>query len=88
MARTQLAAELEDYEISQPDTGQVCFLRTGESNGAVLSEPPSHVDRIFVNVVPGTEAELRKLTTKYGMKYPRSLSYGALQSFASEQNSA
>lgn len=56
--------------------GEAAFFRIGEEEGAVHSEPPCHVDRVFVNVVPGTEQNLRKLMSRYGMEFPRAWSLG------------
>lgn len=52
----------------------VAFFRIGQKNGAVHSEPcMSGGDRIFVNVVPGKEDELKNLISKWGMNtFPRS----------------
>jgi hypothetical protein len=36
----------------------------------------SHGDRIFVNVVPGHEADLKCLMAKWGMEYPRAWCVG------------
>lgn len=40
------------------------------------SEPRSNGDRIFVNVVPGLEEDLRCLMSKWGMEYPRAWCVG------------
>lgn len=69
--RTELATAFGEYEIVQAGQGECAFFRVGEKDGAVHSEPRSHGDRIFVNVVPGTEEDLRCLMGKWGMEYPR-----------------
>lgn len=62
--------------IIQARTGECVFFRVGEDEGAVHSEPMSHGDRIFVNVVPGCEEDLRCLMGKWGMEYPRAWCVG------------
>ena len=52
------------------------FFRVGEKEGAVHSEPRSHGDRIFVNVVPGKEVDLKCLMTKWGIEFPRAWCVG------------
>ncbi|KAJ5737550.1 uncharacterized protein N7483_002675 [Penicillium malachiteum] len=74
--RTKLAAELSGYKVIQAQMGECVFLRVGQDEGAVHSEPPSHGDRIFVNVVPGTEADLKSLMARWGMEYPRAWCVG------------
>ncbi|KAJ6007629.1 hypothetical protein N7540_011605 [Penicillium herquei] len=74
--RTKLAAELSGYGFIQAQMGECVFLRVGEEEGAVHSEPSSHGDRIFVNVVPGTEADLKSLMARWGMEYPRAWCVG------------
>lgn len=74
--RTKLAAEFGRYEIVQACQGECVFFRVGEDEGAVHSEPVSHGDRIFVNLVPGAEGDLRRLMGKWGMEYPRAWCVG------------
>ena len=74
--RTRLAAELENHDIVQAQQGECVFFRVGENDGAVHSEPMSHGDRIFVNIVPGHEEDLRSLMAKWGMEYPRAWCVG------------
>lgn len=74
--RAKLAVEFGRYEIVQARPGECVFFRVGEDEGAVHSEPVSHGDRIFVNVVPGTESDLRRLMSKWGMEYPRAWCVG------------
>ncbi|QQK43133.1 O-methyltransferase, family 3 [Penicillium digitatum] len=69
--RARLAVELSGHGIVQASAGECVFFRVGEKEGAVHSEPRSHGDRVFVNVVPGHEADLRALMMKWGMEYPR-----------------
>lgn len=74
--RATLAAELGQCEIVQARPGACVFFRVGEDEGAVHSEPVSHGDRIFVNVVPGRERDLRRLMGNWGMEYPRAWCVG------------
>jgi hypothetical protein len=74
--RARLAAELGQHGIVQAQSGECVFFRVGEDEGAVHSEPSSHGDRIFVNVVPGHEVDLRSLMAKWGMEYPRAWCVG------------
>ncbi|KAJ5104779.1 hypothetical protein NUU61_002126 [Penicillium alfredii] len=69
--RARLAAELGQQSIVQAQPGQCVFFRVGEDEGAVHSEPRSHGDRIFVNVVPGHEGDLRAQMARWGMEFPR-----------------
>lgn len=73
--RARLAVELGGHGIVQASAGECVFFRVGEE-GAVHSEPRSHGDRVFVNVVPGHEADLRALMAKWGMEYPRAWCVG------------
>jgi hypothetical protein len=75
--RQRLADNLGDHKVMQATTGDCCFFRIGEEHGAVHSEPPQGYDRVFVNIVPGTDVELRELMSKWGMTtFPRSWSIG------------
>ncbi|KAJ5482577.1 hypothetical protein N7475_001389 [Penicillium sp. IBT 31633x] len=74
--RAKLAMELGSHGIVQAAPRNCVFFRVGEDKGAVHSEPPSHGDRIFVNVVPGHEADLKALMAKWGMEYPRAWCVG------------
>ncbi|KAJ5702496.1 hypothetical protein N7488_010044 [Penicillium malachiteum] len=74
--RTKLAAELSGYKVTQAQMGEGVFFRVGEDEGAMHSDPSSHGDRIFVNVVPGTEADLKSLMARWGMEYPRAWCVG------------
>ncbi|KXG50065.1 uncharacterized protein PGRI_060320 [Penicillium griseofulvum] len=74
--RAQLAVELGGHGVVQASAGECVFFRVGEDEGAVHSEPRSHGDRVFVNVVPGHEADLRALMAKWGMEYPRAWCVG------------
>lgn len=74
--RTRLAVELGHHGIVQARSGESVFFRVGEDEGAVHSEPRSHGDRIFVNVVPGHEGDLESLMAKWGMEYPRAWCVG------------
>ncbi|KXJ96456.1 hypothetical protein Micbo1qcDRAFT_977 [Microdochium bolleyi] len=72
--RIRLATDMAELGWCQAaGPGECVFFRLGPDCGAVHSEPPqAEDDRVFVNVVPGTEAELRGLMTKWGMEFPRS----------------
>jgi hypothetical protein len=74
--RTRLVAELDSYGVVQAQPGEYVFFRVGDEVGAVHSEPMSNGDRIFVNVVPGNEADLKSLMAKWGMEYPRAWCVG------------
>jgi hypothetical protein len=70
--RETMDLQLRHMPRSRPRVGQPVFLRVGHERGAVHSEPDlSGGDRVFVNVVPGTEEELRGLMAKWGMEFPR-----------------
>ena len=74
--RKRLAETLAGYKVVQPNVGECSYFRVGDDHGAMHSEPPIPGDRVFVNVVPGNEAELRKLMGKWGMSFPRAWSLG------------
>ncbi|KAF3037731.1 hypothetical protein E8E11_005637 [Didymella keratinophila] len=74
--RSTLSDLFADELVVQADLGEVTFFRTGEAQGAVHSEPRCDADRVFVNVVPGTEEELRALMGRFGMGFPRAWSLG------------
>ncbi|KAJ5573580.1 uncharacterized protein N7459_008007 [Penicillium hispanicum] len=74
--RAKLAAALGRHGTVQARAGECVFFRVGEDEGAVHSEPMSHGDRIFVNVVPGHEADLKSLMARWGMEYPRAWCVG------------
>ncbi|KAH7071171.1 hypothetical protein BKA63DRAFT_568320 [Paraphoma chrysanthemicola] len=69
--RTSLARSLRNHATTTPAPNEIAFFRLGPHHGGVHSEPKCDVDRIFVNVVPGTEGELRALLGKWGMGWPR-----------------
>ncbi|KAI6093033.1 hypothetical protein F4821DRAFT_114929 [Hypoxylon rubiginosum] len=71
--RERLSAELAPLGRVQASPGQCAFFRIGQERGAVHSEPcMGEGDRVFVNVVPGTEKELEGLVRRWGMGFPRS----------------
>lgn len=75
--RATLATQLgRDGAIVQAALGQCVFFRVGEEEGAVHSEPVSHSDRVFVNVVPGSERDLAALMGRWGMEFPRAWCVG------------
>ncbi|KAA8648523.1 hypothetical protein EYZ11_008819 [Aspergillus tanneri] len=70
--RMRLAHQLKGYDTVQTQPGECVFFRVGSDDGAIHSEPRmDRDDRIFVNVVPGTEEELRTLLQRWGMEFPR-----------------
>ena len=69
--RATLARKLASEQVVQSDNGQFAFFRVGDDAGAIHSEPPIPCDRVFVNVVPGEEEDLKKFMSKWGMDYPR-----------------
>ncbi len=79
--RCCLASRLSPKSISSPSFGEMCFFRIGKTEGAVHSEPKCDVDRVFVNVVPGTEDELSSLMARWGMTFPRSWCFGVPVNF-------
>ncbi|KAH6615869.1 hypothetical protein B0J18DRAFT_459814 [Chaetomium sp. MPI-SDFR-AT-0129] len=83
VVREVVGKELEGREVVQVGNGEMVFFRLGGREGAVHSEPRmdgkgdgNGGDRVFVNVVPGTEEELRGLMGRWGMEFPRSWSLG------------
>jgi len=76
VVRLRLAEKFQEDRMVQAAAGECAFFRVGDESGAMHSEPPSHGDRVFVNVVPGTEVELRGLARRWGMEFPRSWSIG------------
>lgn len=70
--RETMARRLRATPVARPGAAQLVFLRVGHESGAVHSEPDLRGgDRVFVNVVPGGEAELRGLMARWGMGFPR-----------------
>lgn len=76
VVREEVAVGLGGREVVQPGRGEMVFFRVGGREGAVHSEPRVGCERVFVNVVPGTEGELRGLMGRWGMEFPRSWSLG------------
>jgi hypothetical protein len=74
--RQTLARALCDEQVMRPAQGEVAFFRIGDEEGAVHSEPRCDVDRVFVNVTPGTEADLRALMARLEMGFPRAWCFG------------
>lgn len=74
--RETLADCLASEPMESPAHGEVAFFRVGDDEGAVHSEPPCTEDRIFINVVPGTEEELKGLMRRWGMEFPRAWCLG------------
>ena len=67
--RKILADMFVEWEIAQPSIGEMAFFRGGSVKAAVHSEPRSVGDRIFVSVLPGTEAELKDLAKSWGKSW-------------------
>jgi hypothetical protein len=74
--RSSLATSLSSHTAISLAPNQVAFFRLGDQEGAVHSEPKCDTDRIFVNVVPGEEGELRDLLGRWGMEFPRAWCFG------------
>ncbi|KAJ5087735.1 hypothetical protein N7456_011351 [Penicillium angulare] len=76
--RERLVSELSGHKTVQAQKGECAFFRVGEETGAMHSEPvwEGDGDRIFVNVVPGDERDLKVLMAKWGMEYPRAWCVG------------
>ena len=74
--RSTLSRVFADEQVVQAGEGEVVVFRTGAARGAVHSEPRCDGHRVFVNVVPGTERELRALMGRFGMGFPRAWSLG------------
>lgn len=71
--RDDLATNLVGLGAVQATAGQCVVFRIGADKGAMHSEPKmSEGGRIFVNIIPGSEEELSRLATKWGMEFPRS----------------
>jgi hypothetical protein len=69
--RARLHDTLEQCGYIQSANHEFAIFRTGKK-GAIHSEPDmSNTDRVFVNLIPGTEDELQKVMSKSGMPFPR-----------------
>jgi hypothetical protein len=67
-----LVEKLAGCKTIAPEANELAVFRVGEDEGAVHSEPKCDSDRVFVNIVPGTEEELKKLMQAWGMsEWPR-----------------
>ncbi|KND88874.1 hypothetical protein TOPH_06499 [Tolypocladium ophioglossoides CBS 100239] len=74
VVREKLATALAQSGIETAMPGECTLFRIGRDSGAVHSEPSmsgNQHGRIFVNVVPGTKEELRRLMERWGMEFPR-----------------
>ncbi|KAF5578522.1 hypothetical protein FPANT_9956 [Fusarium pseudoanthophilum] len=72
--RNELATVLEPFGAEAAEIGECSVFKVGREFGAVHSEPcmsEGDSGRVFINVVPGTEDELRVLMRKWGMEFPR-----------------
>ncbi|KAK3901300.1 hypothetical protein C8A05DRAFT_16500 [Staphylotrichum tortipilum] len=75
--RAVVAKGLEGREVVHAGAhGEMVFFRGGGGGGGGHAEGRIGGDRVFVNVVPGTEEELRGLMARWGMEFPRSWSFG------------
>ncbi|KAF3914759.1 hypothetical protein ABW20_dc0100373 [Dactylellina cionopaga] len=76
--RQKLAERLKSANVVQSRNGECCFFKVGAGEGAVHSEPPmGGGQRVFVNVVPGKEEELREVMVRWGMEeFPRAWCLG------------
>ncbi|KAF3923509.1 hypothetical protein ABW21_db0209199 [Orbilia brochopaga] len=72
--RQSLAVSLKHAHVTQNAVGECAFFKVGKHVGAVHSEPPMRVPRVFVNIVPGREDELRGVMRRWGMEFPRAWS--------------
>lgn len=69
--RNILIEKFAGWETRAPRANEVAVFKIG-AHGAVHSEPKCTGDRVFVNVVPGTEEEVRGLMGRWGMgEWPR-----------------
>ena len=75
--RQSLVHSLQDVERETPASREVAFFRIGGEEGAVHSEPRCDTDRVFINVIPGTEEDLRNLMAKWGIGFPRAWCFGS-----------
>jgi hypothetical protein len=66
----------------------MAFFRLGDDEGAVHSEPVCDTDRIFVNVIPGTEEELTSLMARWGMEFPRAWCFGVPVGFVASDEAS
>ncbi|KAK7423692.1 hypothetical protein QQX98_000882 [Neonectria punicea] len=72
--RDDLATNLAQFGAKAARPGECAMFRVGRESGAMHSEPcmsSAQHGRIFINVVPGTEEELRGMMGKWGMEFPR-----------------
>ena len=76
VVRQTLMEALCNEQVVSPAQGEVAFFRIGDEEGVVHSEPRCNVDRIFVNVTPGTEVDLRGLMGRWQMGFPRAWCFG------------
>jgi hypothetical protein len=76
VVRQRLMQALCNEQVVSPARSEVAFFRIGDEDGVVHSEPRCNVDRIFVNVTPGTEADLRALMGRWQMGFPRAWCFG------------
>ncbi|KAF3135392.1 hypothetical protein TWF569_005292 [Orbilia oligospora] len=85
--RKALADELKHVEVVQSKDGECCFFKVGDGIGAVHSEPRMDGgERVFVNIVPGREEELREVMGKWGMEeWPRAWCLGVPGGFWEEE---
>jgi hypothetical protein len=86
IVRSRLTNAFQNHKVVQAGEGECYFFRIGSHQGAVHSEPPHPGDRVYVNIVPGTQAELSNLMGKWGMEFPRAWSFGVPLQFSMEKD--
>lgn len=74
IVRQRLATDFAKSGQVTADLTECTVFRVGRDYGAIHSEPNMSANtdgRIFINILPGTEAELKKLVERWGMNFPR-----------------
>jgi len=72
--RHELDQTLAQFSHEAAEPGECAVFKVGRDSGAIHSEPcmsEGTDGRIFVNVIPGTEDELKSLLERWGMEFPR-----------------
>lgn len=72
--RKQLNSVMTKLDVESAMPNECTVFRVGRVTGAMHSEPSQSEScdgRVFVNIIPGTERELRDLTSRWGMPFPR-----------------